>query len=62
MKFNNLTDDDIEYIKDNVDNIDHLITFIDTLLDHAFDEGFSAGEFSGWNDCYETYYEDDFDL
>lgn len=59
MKCNNLTGNDIEYIKDNVNNIDRLITFIDALIDDAandaYDTGYSVGELSGWNDCYDTF-------
>lgn len=63
MGYGYLTDKDIEYIKDNVNNIDRLLLFIDTLLidatDDAYETGYSIGESDGWNYCYDTYYEED---
>lgn len=63
MKYEHLTGDDIEYIKDNVNNIDRLLLFIDTLLEDtandAYDTGYSVGELIGWTDCYDTYYMED---
>lgn len=49
MRYNYLTDTEIKHIKDNLNDIDQLLLFIDALLDdisqEAYDQGYDDGVF-----------------
>lgn len=58
-----LDDDIIIEIANNQNNLHDLLTIINQLAidkyDLGFNDGYDAGEHSGWCDCYDMMSEDD---